>query len=279
MPTAEPVALPWGSHRPGVGAAAIIAVSRHSWLGRGAMRKRLFRLLTRLHTGPVDTWLWGQRVRLFPDRNVSERKALLRPNRLDQAEYAFVRHQLARPRPVFVDVGANAGLYSLYAALTAAAGARILAIEPDPGLLARLRFNLELARTAGGPAPGLEVALAAVAVSDRDGEGRLATDGDEGSRSLTDGGGRPVPLRRMAALLEEHGIGRVTLMKIDVEGYEDRVLPPYLAEVSEERWPEAIIIEHVHRQNWTVDCLALCQSRGYRVCAVTNNNTLLERAR
>ena len=277
MPTAELAAPPWGNHRPDLAVAVLITLSRQSWLGRGAARKELWRLLARLHQGPVDTWLWGQRVRLFPDRNVSERKALLRPDRLDAKEYAFLRRQLGRPRPVFVDVGANAGLYSLYAALTAAAGTRILAIEPDATLLSRLRFNLGLAQAVGAPAPGVEVAMAAVAIGDRDGEARLSTDGDEGSRSLTGDAGRPVPLRRMAALLEEHGIGRVTLMKIDVEGYEDRVLPPYLAEASEERWPEAIIIEHVHRQSWTVDCLALCQSRGYHICAVTNNNTLLER--
>jgi FkbM family methyltransferase len=279
MLDAEPERLPWGRFRPSLPVRALIGVSRQTLLGRGMLRKQLAHVLFLLHPGPVDARLWGHRVRLFPQHNVCERKALLRPDRMDPSELAFVRAQVSRPRPVFVDVGANAGLYSLYAALNAAAGARILAIEPDSALLARFQFNLALVFEARAAAPDIEVATAAVAVGERDGEGLLSVSGDEGSRSLLPGGaGRRVPLRRLAGLLAEHAISEVTLMKIDVEGYEDQVLPPYLLEVPPERWPQSIIIEHVYRNRWSTDCIQLCEGRGYRVSATTNNNTLLERA-
>jgi FkbM family methyltransferase len=279
MLDAELERLPWGTFRPSLPVRALIGASRQTLLGRGTLRKQLAQLLFLLHPGPVDARLWGHRVRLFPQHNVCERKALLRPDRMDPGEYAFVRAQLSRPRPVFVDVGANAGLYSLYAALNAGAGARILAIEPDLALLARFQFNLALVLAARAAAPNIEVVTAAVAVGERDGEGLLSVSGDEGSRSLRPGGaGRRVALRRLAGLLREHAIGEVTLMKIDVEGYEDHVLPPYLVEASPDRWPQAIIIEHVYRNRWRTDCIAVCQERGYRVSATTNNNTLLERA-
>jgi FkbM family methyltransferase len=271
-------ALPWGTFRPGLPVRALVGLSRNTLLGRGKLRKQLAQLFFLLHAGPVDSWLWGHRIRLFPDRNVCERKALLRPDRMDRNEYAFLRSQLARARPVFVDVGANAGLYSLYAALNAGEGARILAIEPDAALLARFAFNLRLARKGRYATPAVDVATACVAVGDRDGEALLSTSGDEGSRSLSAGGvGRPVPVRRLAALLTEHAIGKITVLKIDVEGYEDRVLPAYLAEAPRDHWPDAIIIEHVYRPSWSVDCIGLCQGRGYRVCGTTNNNTLLAR--
>jgi len=279
MLDSEMNALPWGTFRPGLPLRALIGLSRNTLLGRGKLRRQLAQLFFLLHAGPVDCWLWGHRIRLFPDHNVCERKALLRPDRMDRNEYAFLRAQLARPRPVFVDVGANAGLYSLYAALNAGEGARILAIEPNAALLARFAFNLRLARKAQYAAPEIDVATACVAVGDHDGEGLLSTSGDEGSRSLSGtGSGRPVQVRRLAALLAEHAIGKITVLKIDVEGYEDRVLPPYLAEVPQDHWPDAIIIEHVYRSSWSVDCVALCQGHGYRVCGVTNNNTLLARA-
>jgi FkbM family methyltransferase len=277
MPEAEPDQSPWGTFRPNLPARALIEVSRQTPLGRGLLRKRMAQLLFRLHSGPVDAWLWGHKVRLFPKHNVCERKALLRPDRLDPSEYAFVRTALSRPRQVFVDVGANAGLYSLYAALNAAEGTRILAIEPDAALLARLVFNIRL--TAAWRPAAVELATAAVAVGDYDGQGLLSGNGDEGSQSLLPNGkGRCVPVRRLAGLLQEHAINSVSLMKIDVEGYEDRVLPPYLAEVSSDRWPQSIIIEHVYRTRWSVDCISLCEERGYRICASTNNNTLLVRA-
>jgi FkbM family methyltransferase len=280
MLDSEMNALPWGTFRPGLPVRALIGLSRNTLLGRGKLRKQLAQLFFLLHAGPVDSWLWGHRIRLFPDHNVCERKALLRPDRMDRNEYAFLRTQLARARSVFVDVGANAGLYSLYAALNAGEGARILAIEPDAALLARFAFNLGLARKARYTAPEIDVATACVAVGDHDGEGLLSTSGDEGSRSLSDGAGvgRPVQVRRLAALLAAHAVGKITVLKIDVEGYEDRVLPPYLAEVPQDHWPDAIIIEHVYRSTWSVDCIGLCRGRGYRVCGITNNNTLLARA-
>jgi len=277
MPGALPNAPPWGTYRPDLPGRAIIALSRHSPLGRGPLRKLSARLFLRRHSGAVDAWLWGQKIRLFPARNVSERKALLRPDRMDRSEYAFLRARLQRPGAVFVDVGANAGLYSLYAALHAGAGARILAIEPDASLLSRFDFNLALLREAAANPCPIQVATAAVAVGDRDGEALLATTGDEGSRSLLAGTGRPVKLRRLAGLLDEHGIETPSVIKIDVEGYEDRVLPPFLLEAPRPRWPLSIIIEHVYRRRWSVDCIALCQARGYRVIALTNNNTLLDR--
>ena len=279
MLDSEMNALPWGTFRPGLPVRALIGLSRNSVLGRGLLRKQLAQLFFLLHTGPVDGWLWGHRIRLYPDHNVCERKALLRPDRMDRNEYAFLRTRLAGVRPVFVDVGANAGLYSLYAALNASEGARILAIEPDAALLGRFAFNLRLARKGRYTAPQVAVATACVAVGDHDGEGLLSTSGDEGSRSLrASGAGRPVQVRRLAALLAEHAIGKITVLKIDVEGYEDRVLPPYLAEAPPDHWPDAIIIEHVYRPNWSVDCIGLCQGHGYAICGITNNNTLLARA-
>jgi FkbM family methyltransferase len=278
MLAAETEAPAWGTYRPGLPLRALIEVSRHTVLGRGALRKGLARLFFKLHSGPVDARLWGQRIRLYPDHNVCERKALLRPDRMDRQEYAFLLRWLRPPRPVFVDIGANAGLYSLYAALHAPVGARILAIDPEAGLLARFTFNLRLAREAGATEAGIEVATACVAVGDHDGEALLSTGPDEGSRSLLGGAGRPVQLRRLAGLLAENAIDKVTIMKIDVEGYEDRVLPPYLAEVNPDRWPQAIIIEHVYRRGWTLDCVRLCESRGYRIVGLSNNNTILEHA-
>src|SRR5262249_13778852 len=241
MLVAEMEAPAWGTYRPGWPLRALIEVSRHSVLGRGPLRKGVARLFFKLHSGPVDARLWGQRIRLYPDHNVCERKALLRPDRMDRQEYAFLRRRLSQPRPVFVDVGANAGLYSLYAALNAPAGARLLAIDPEPGLLARLAFNLRLAREAGAADTGIEVATACVAVGDHDGEALLSTGADEGSRSLLGGAGRPVRLRRLAGLLAENAIDKVTIMKIGVEGDKERALPPYLAEGYPDPRPREVV--------------------------------------
>jgi len=270
----------WGEFSPGVVARLVIAISRGTPFGRGAARKALFAALQRLHTGPVDTLLWEAPVRLHPWNNVSERKALMRPDRMDAAEHALVADRMARQPSVFVDIGANAGLYSLHAALSSTPGGAVLAIEPNRALVQRFLFNIALARGAGRVASGVKVTAVAVAVGDRDGEGFLSSAGGEGASRL-DGeqSGMRVPVRRLKALLTEQGIDRIHLMKIDVEGFEDHVLPPFLAEAPEISLPATIIIEHLSRAAWSIDCIADCISRGYEVCGTTRSNTILARRR
>ncbi|MEQ1711910.1 MAG: FkbM family methyltransferase, partial [Hyphomicrobium sp.] len=164
------------------------------------------------------------------------------------------------------------------AALHGGENARILSIDPNPELLARLAYNLGLARSDGLVGADVTVTDVAVAISDRDGTGVLASNSDEGGRSLEGtGAGLIVPLRPLAGLVAEQGFTRIDVMKIDVEGHEDKVLPPFLAAVSSSLWPRTIIIEHLARDHWAVDCIADAQSRGYVIGCTTPNNTVLER--
>lgn len=268
--------LPWGSYAPGLPARAVIALSRHTPLGRGVGRRWLAKALIRLHPGPVDCWLWNTKVRLHPKRNASERKALLRPGRMDRREYALLGRTMAKPGAVFVDVGANAGLYSYFATLRAGPGSHILSIEPDDKLLDRLRFNLALAKESGAIDPTVRNSMASVAIGDAAGEAFLSVEASDGRSTLLTGTGRLVKVRPLVAVLDDHGIRAVDFMKIDVEGYEDHVLPPYLSAVAKDRWPQVVVIEHAHADKWSVDCIAFCRERGYRASQTDGINTILQ---
>ena len=234
-----------------------------------------------MHAGPVDVPLWGTQVRLYPDNNVVERKALLRPDHYDAPERALLRRVMSRPGAVFVDIGGNAGLYSLYAALHCGDGATILMIEPDADLIERFTFNLDQARQLGRIRPALKIHAAAVAISDRDGTGILSATGDEGSRNLTSGAensGRNVQLRTLQSVVRDARLDHIDIMKIDVEGHEDKVLPPFLSSAEKNLWPAQIIIEHLQRSQWNPDCIADAERRGYRITKTTRSNTFLERS-
>src|SRR3954471_4901599 len=92
---------------------------------------------------PVDTDVWGARARLYPSRNICEKNALFTPQAFDVLERrmlaaAIERRVAAGEKFTFIDIGANVGLYSLFVGAHAARGggrARILAIEPQPGIL------------------------------------------------------------------------------------------------------------------------------------------------
>jgi|SRR5579875_473582 FkbM family methyltransferase len=124
----------------------------------------------------------------------------------------------------FVDIGANAGWFSMLAASVVGPTGKVLAVEPNP-------LNTELlVRSARGN--GFEnVEAFTVALADKAGMAALETDGSNGRVVPLD---RPPqePLRAsyvvrsttLDALASEAGVGRVDAMKLDVEGAEPLVL-------------------------------------------------------
>lgn len=265
---------PWGAHRPSLPARAVLALSRGTPLGRGRSRRPMWRLFSELHQGPADVRLFGAPVRLHAADNHAERRALINPARYDRAERDFVVGGLDRPDAVYVDIGANFGLYVLYVAVRAPQ-ARILAVEPQRELLERLAVNLTFLDAAGHDAAGRVIFIAAAAGAE-EGVLRLKPDADASVRALTEGGeGDPAPVRPLAAILADAGIARIDVLKIDVEGWEDRAIGPFAEAAPDPLLPRRIVIEHVLRRLWRSDCIALLQARGYRIAGTTRANTLL----
>jgi FkbM family methyltransferase len=113
-----------------------------------------------------------------------------------------------RTRPfVFGDGGANVGMYSLSTIAQARAKSwpiRVVAIEPDPVNLARLRDNLAASAAHGGH--GSPVALGA-----EPGTARLEMSAtNRGEVKLSAAGTIEVPLQPLVAILKERG--RITSM-------------------------------------------------------------------
>lgn len=132
------------------------------------------------------------------------------------AEMAFLAH-LLRPGELFVDVGANAGSYTVLAAKIS--GARVVAVEPVPETADRLEANVAL------NAVGDRVSVYRTAISDRAGRvwftsGRDTTNRIAGSADPREGLVE-VPCTTLDDLL---GGARPRALKIDVEGYEAAVL-------------------------------------------------------
>jgi FkbM family methyltransferase len=186
----------------------------------------------------------------------------------------FLRAQ-TRDGGVFVDIGANVGTYAMALARRVGASGKVIAIEPHPVTHARLAFN----RNASGFA---QVILIAAAAGAADGELMIETDGDNlGASHIVSGEGAGdalrVPSLRLLRVLEEAGVERVDALKIDVEGFEDRVLTGFFKDAPQELWPRAVVIEHLSRNEWQDDCIADMLARGYIESGKTRSNTLLLR--
>jgi len=208
----------------------------------------------------------GQRARLYPRDNLSEKRVFGAPQYWDHAERAALAgcmSQVSGPM-VFVDAGANAGLYSL--AVRSMGPARILAIEPEPGTLARLRVNL----AASGAE---EVTVAPVALSDRGGTVRIAASGANRGEAAVGAEGAEVPGQTLLDCIREAGLERVDALKIDIEGMEEPVLQPFLAEAPAALRPRLVILEAP--DGTETPALALMRREGYAVTARTRLNAIL----
>ena len=283
MPEAVPVdTSPYGSRAPGVLDRFALALTRampSNWLGlRLAI---LFRRIvtSRLGRGALDTQLWGMRLRLYALGNGCEKNALFTPQMFDVMERGILADAIGRKHGesfTFVDIGANVGLYSLFVA-SRAAKARILAIEPQPGILDRLRFNL-------AANPDVKVDVLPIAVADRDGSVELVLDtSDSGGTHIETatrneaGVSVSVPCKPLVSVLHEAGIASIDALKIDVEGAEDIVLVPFLRDAPRELLPELVLIEDT-RGFWQIDVFALLEQHGYTVVARNRQNVAYRRA-
>lgn len=137
----------------------------------------------------------------------------------EPASLALAISLMRRHGGTFVDIGANVGLYTV--AVTRATGCRTVAIEPEPNNFARLRANLALnpglavtpINCAATPA-ATTVTLAATKPGERAWT-HIAASATEGTAVA----GRP-----LEEILRTAGVTAVSLIKIDVEGYEPEAL-------------------------------------------------------
>ena len=139
----------------------------------------------------------------------------------EKAETLFFQ-SACRDGMTFLDVGANLGYYTALAARAVGPNGRVLAVEPDPDSFGYLEQTI--AANAVGNVQAFPVAASDMPATlplyistDNRGDNRLYASGED----------RPqveVAARPLDALLRENKIDTVDLIKIDVQGYEPKVI-------------------------------------------------------
>jgi FkbM family methyltransferase len=174
----------------------------------------------------------------------------------------------ARDARVVLDVGANAGVYSL-AALAVRRSIQVHAFEPTPEIAARLRATAAL--------NGLdELCVHEMAVSSRSGEATLVRfrgelGNNEGMNFISSAAAAAGAGKVKTVCLDEfckiHGLDHVDLLKLDIQGHE------HMALAGAERLIQAGRIATIFAElNWSEDnpsncpaaaCIRLLDAAGY----------------
>lgn len=231
----------------------------------GLMRRALPPLLATIN---------GRRYRLHAMGNLTE--WLMFQNR-DMAEPQSIAELVTRLRQkaaVFLDVGANCGSYTISIAGEVLPGSRIIAIEPNPEMVRRIEDNIAL-----NDFEDL-VEVLQIALGEGGGTAELFLDDQNfGESSLIGGPNRAgksvtVQVRALSDIVGEISEGAIFAIKIDVEGFEDRVLVPFLK--ATERRPDLLMLETEHSDDWDEDLVQLLQELHYTSVFDGEGNTLFQ---
>lgn len=262
----EAIAPPWGTFAPKGGRAFWIKLGQSTPLGKGSLRRTWVKHI--LKSDPrVDMELAGAKLRLYLGDNRSEIKALQQSERFMSDERDVVRAASAKSGKsavYVVDIGANAGLFTAMVAAELTERAHVLAVEPNPVLLGRLKDNSALSEAG-------RIAVAAVAIGANESELELAFHADDlGGASMATGQLQGdvqsirVPVKTLENLLSTVGFPRIDILKIDVEGFEDQALLPFFEATEPTLWPRVILMEVAHQARWAAPLIDMLKTAGYR---------------
>ncbi len=224
---------------------------------------------------PLDLNVWGLRLRLLPKGNVSEQKLYTAPQLFDRDEFIVMSRDLV-PGSIFVDIGANAGVYSFWAHRCMQGQGRIIAVEPDPEMMRRLTFNRNTNQLN-------DIELYQVALSDQEGVAKLLVNPRQRGKNTLEHGNMAsdtrslidVRITTLLELLQSCNVDRVDVLKIDIEGHELPVFSHFFQHAPQELWPRILIAESKHEKGDQI--LRILDRAKYRLRKKTETNSIFER--
>lgn len=185
------------------------------------------------------------------------------PQIYDYRERIFLKRELHQGG-IFLDIGAYIGFYSLIASRSVGETGKVLSIEADPYNFNKLKFNIKQNNINN-------IIPINAAVSDKNEILKLGINvkGNRGGNSFLDLGYMEfidIQCVTLLELLEKMSIKNIDIAKLDIEGFEFRVLNRFFQESASYLYPNFIIVEH--HPEWiekaggnTLDLLA---KKGYR---------------
>jgi FkbM family methyltransferase len=221
----------------------------------------------------VEARVFGSRMNLNSGDYLSN-IVLFTPNYFDRHERALIA-EIVRPGDLVIDVGANIGIYTLLLARSVGPKGQVIAVEAEPTNFARLQGNVAL--------NGMRwVKLCPCGVSDKEETLALNLDdsGNAGAHSfVAKDGADPAQTRiikcvRLASLVDADRAPR--FMKLDIEGFEHRVLKAYFDDVEERMRPDYIMLEDA-RSLREDDAVALAAASGYTLLHRIDDNVFFEK--
>lgn len=254
-------------------------------LGRSIPRvrghSRLIELLKKIYFRKIreSSVVEVQNFKLLLDYSTNVgRGVLFRPDDYQREEFAFINANLDRGGN-FVDIGANIGAYSLFVSKLVGFSGKIVGVEASPTVYEHLVRNVEINCSDNIRLYNIGVADINTTLdlivhpSNFAGSSFINKSNSDSVRTVQ------VDCWTLMRVLEESNLDAVDMLKIDIEGYEFRVLKSFFMEAPTSLYPKFVITEfHPYLTKKSEgDVLKLLTSIGYVVRHNNKLNYFLER--
>lgn len=251
-----------------------VTLSLPQMRGSGVIVNRLIKpLYCRKTRPPVWAEVNGLQMLLDPQECVDS-GLLFMPHLYDRDELNYLKENL-KPGGVFVDVGANIGVYTLIASQAVGSSGTVLSIEADPSNFKKLQENVAKNNCTS-------VTPVNVGVSDKVEmlALHLNNSGNCGGHSFasTSRNGETVNVdcKPLLEVLTDRSIEKINGMKLDIEGFETRVLQAFFREADRSIYPDFVVIEVNPEYSNETSPIDILDQHGYRKVVDCGLNAILE---
>lgn len=259
----------------------ILFLGQKTFIGRGQLRKKLIDFINFLmrrgsfKASRFICYINGVPFNFYNDKLTNIKFYF---GRTENKELNFIKEK-SLDNTVFIDIGSNMGLYTQNIASLINVNRKIKIISIDANHINnfRLRKNLNLINSKNfNIFSFIKIKNCAVGKYNT----RLNLDFSNGlangiiskkksKKSLS------VKCIKLIDIINDEKIKFITNLKIDIEGFEDRVLITFLKKCKKSLYPKNIILEHSMKKYWNEDLIKFLIKKGYEQIFKNKSNIIL----
>jgi len=257
----------------------LLYLGQKTFFGRGQLRKQLIVLINYIiGYGSLKDSRFIFNVNNVPFNFYNDKLTFIKIyfGRSNLDEIDFIKNNSPN-KSVFIDIGSNMGFYTQFIAaiIEKKRQIKIISIDALPINNFRLKENLKLLKNKIPNIFSL-VKIKNCAVGDQN--TKLNLDYSHGLANAFITKNKKdisVKSRKLINIVNEEKLKFITNLKIDIEGYEDKVLISFLRSCKKKLIPRNIILEHSEKKIWKNNLLKFLFKFGYQEIFKNKSNIIL----
>ena len=259
----------------------IIYLGQKTFLGRGQIRKQIINFINYfIGYGNFRNSRFVCKVNNVPFNFYNDKLTGIKFyfGRNEKREINFIKKN-SYNNSVFIDIGANMGLYTQNIASLNSENKkiRIIAVDPNPINTFRLKENLKLLKKRIPKILSL-TKIKNCALGNKTKKMNFDFSNGLANGLLTNKGNKEkikVKCKKLIDIINEEELNYITNLKIDIEGTEDLVLIPFFKNCKKKLYPKNIVLEHSSHKLWRKNLINFLNNIGYKEIFKNESNIIL----